>query len=130
MNTQNIQQVNDFGESILFPREHSRRFTVYRVGIRMNDKLVGGIPNDPKAIEGWIATRMMISDEQAQLDMVAQTLRETGIPVPENATRDEIRAAAEEVAETTHACGFKSDQVGAYLESRCVKAMINGPLAA
>lgn len=121
--SERVAQFNEFGEPILYPQEWSRRFTTYRVGIRMRDKLVGGIPNDPQAIEGWIATRMMITDEQAQLDMVAQTLRETGIPVPENATRDEIRAAAAEVAETTHACGFKFDQVGAYLESRCVKAM-------
>lgn len=118
-------QYNEFGEPILFPPEYSRRFARYRVGIRFLDKLVGGIPNDPKAIEGWIATRMMITDADAQFDMVVKTLQETGIDVPDNATREEVMEAVAQVADTTHACGFKSDKRGgAYLESRCLKAFL------
>lgn len=118
-------QFNEFGEPILFPPEYSRRFARYRVGIRFLDKLVGGIPNDPKAIEGWIATRMMITDADAQFAMVVQTLRETGVDIPENASMEEVQEAVRQVADTTHACGFKSDKRGGpYLESRCLKAFL------
>lgn len=111
-------------ERELYPRSESKRFTVYRVGLRMLDKLVGGVPNDPNAIEGWIKSRTLITDEAEQADLMVRTLRDLGVPIPQEATREEVAEAAREVAATTHAVGFKRDERGAYLESRCVKAGI------
>jgi hypothetical protein len=83
---------------------------------------MGGIPKDPKVIEGWLKTRLGLDDDELKATVI-RTLRENGAEIPEGATLEEIQAAVDTVATERNTNGFKQNGAGLYLESRCVKAM-------
>lgn len=79
------------------------------------DRLVGGIPTDPKVAEGWLRTKLGDKDDLIR-DMVAKTMIERGIDADE---------AASEVDQLKHLNGFKRDEDGGlYIEGRQLKACI------
>lgn len=105
----------------VFPsKDHTR----YVAELEFDRWLMGGIPRDPKLIEGWIRAKAGVTDEEEKQRMMRQTLVELGVELPENATFEEMVAASAEFAEEHHTNGFKSNGEGPYIESRQVKAML------
>lgn len=78
------------------------------------DTLVGGTPKSESQIVGWIKTKLAPRDEQLR-DLVAETMVEAGVGVDE---------AADKVASEIGLCGFKSDELGLFIEGRQVKSML------
>lgn len=88
---------------------------------------MGGIPKDPKAIEGWLKKTMFGGVEPEREEMRRELLKTAvavGIIDPQGMTNEELDAAIEELAGEKHTVGFKRDERGIYVEDRIVKAML------
>lgn len=81
----------------------------YNITLRVKNRLVGGIPNDPKLIEGWLKAAMPKLDDAERAKLKEATLAE-------------LPAATEERASGLWPV-FKCDPHGIYLEGRQLKAM-------
>jgi len=99
-------------------------FTTYHARLRFRDRLMGGVPKDPKVIEAWIRTKAMITDTEELQRMVFQTLIEMGADVTPDMSYEEMVTVSEQVAAIKQSVGFKVGEQGLYLESRVVKAML------
>jgi hypothetical protein len=111
--------------------KQSALFTRYAVTLQFRDKVMGGIPKDPKLIEGWLRAKAGISDVEEVRVALLRTLGELGAEVNPDMNYAEIEQAAEKVAGTKETSGFKRDpRYGLYLESRQLKAALVGPIAA
>jgi hypothetical protein len=98
-------------------------WTVYTAKLTFRDKLMGGIPKDPRLIEGWLRTRAGIEEPQELRTAVASTLADLGPDLPIGTNGDDAaHAMALEAQKRT--TGFKVDSDGLYVESRQVKAML------
>lgn len=93
-------------KSAAWPFTYKAVLTVHR--------LVGGVPSDPKVIEGWLKTKTMAKDDILR-QMVAEAMTERGGVMLDEA----IEAVAEKSIN-----GFKRDESGLYIEGRQVKAAI------
>lgn len=106
-------------------------FARYRVTIRFTDRVFGGIPQDPRIIEGWLRKRVLGGDE-AMRTMLLRTLDELDIDIdprgetPESLMEKAILTAAKRSGNT-----FRRDRPhGWFLSDYNIKAMLGGPLAA
>lgn len=97
-------------------------FVTYRAEVRFRDKLMGGIPLDPKIIEGWLRSKAGIEKEDEVKRAMLQTLYELGVDVRPDMTIAELERASESLAATKQTNGFKRDENGLYIESRTIKA--------
>jgi hypothetical protein len=88
----------------------------------MRDRLLAGIPNDPKLVEGWLFAKG-VKDEEDRRQFALRTLRELGHAIPETATYEEAFGLMESLAELQTSV-FKRNERGIYLESRQVDAML------
>lgn len=84
-------------------------WTRYSVVLEFRNRIVGGIPNDPNLIAGWIGANMPALKEEEKQKLV-------------EATAAELPKMTEEKAEGMWTT-FKKDDKGLFLEGRCVKAM-------
>lgn len=85
----------------------SKLFTRVRVKLQMKGKLVGGVPKDPKLIQGWLRKNMGITDQQELLARVRETMLESGVEIRPDATLDELFAASEKISAERQTTGFK-----------------------
>lgn len=109
----------------IFADQKSDMFVTYRVRLQFRDKIMGGIPMNPKMIEGWIRKKMGVGDDDEVMILLAQTMRDLGAELPEKPTADDLVDASHALAEMKQTNGFKvDDHGGIYIESRQVKAMI------
>lgn len=102
-------------------------FATYRAVLQFRGKIVGGVPRNPKVIEGWIKKKMGVTDEPELRSMVIRTLQEMGLAADESMTEAQLMELYSQVASDAafqQANGFKRDALGPYIESRQVKAMI------
>ena len=101
-------------------------YATYRVRLKFRDRLMGGVPKNPKLIQSWIATGTGLTDEEQWRRMSEQTIRELIPGLPDGLTREEVlEIASERLAADRFTNGFKRDLIGGlYLEARCVKAML------
>lgn len=99
-------------------------FSRYEVRIVFRDKVIGGIPKDPKLIEGWLRAKAGIADHEEVRQAMLRTLAELGALVNEEMTFDDLVKASETVASSKQTTGFKAGAEGLYVESRQVKAML------
>lgn len=100
-------------------------WTVYRARLAFRDKLIGGIPKDPKLIEGWLRNKAGIEDPQEMRVAMLRTLAEVGAGTAEGALdADEVAQAATALATQKRTTGFKVGLDGLYVEGRQVKAML------
>ena len=55
-------------------------FNYWRVRIQLENKLVGGVPKDPKTIEGWLRTKLDTkgNDKEHRLALLS-TMQEIGL---------------------------------------------------
>ena len=99
-------------------------FTPYEVTIEFRGRVMGGVPRDPKVIEGWLRSKAGISDTEEVREAMLRTLNELGADVNPNMGMAELIEASESIAAIKNTNGFKRDQNGLYIEARQVKAGI------
>jgi len=100
-------------------------WTVYRARLAFRDKVIGGIPKDPKLIEGWLRNKAGIEDPQEMRLAMLRTLAEVGGGTSDSAfDGDDIAQAASALVSQKRTTGFKIGLDGLYVESRQVKAML------
>jgi hypothetical protein len=99
-------------------------FTTYHARLRFRDRLMGGIPKNPKIIEGWLRSKAGIEQEEEIRRATLRTLLELGADVRPDMSFEEMEKASESLAATRQTNGFKIGERGLYLESRAVKAML------
>jgi hypothetical protein len=102
-------------------------FAQYKVTIQFREKLMGGVPYNPKLIEGWLRTKMEGKDAET-MEMVRSTLNELGWSVGPDTPMEEIQEAYKKLALTKVTNGFKQELAGRrrglYIETRQLKAML------
>ncbi len=101
-------------------------FTTYHARLELRDKLMGGVPTNPKIIEGWLRAKAGIEDELEVRQAMLRTLRELDpdTTFDPNASFEELVQASERLAASTQTNGFKQDDRGLYIEARQVKAAL------
>ena len=99
-------------------------FTVYHTRLTFRDRFMGGIPKNPKIIEGWLRSKAGIEQEEEIRRATLRTLVELGADVRPDMSFEELEKASEALAVERQTNGFKVDEGGIYLESRAVKAML------
>jgi hypothetical protein len=108
----------------IFDTQASDMFTTYAARIRFRDRLMGGVPKNPKIIEGWLRSKAGIEQEEEIRRALLRTLLEVGAEVTPDMTFEELEKASEGLAAQRQTNGFKIGEQGLYLESRTVKAML------
>ncbi len=99
-------------------------WTRWAAGIAMKDKLFGGVPMNPKTIDGWLRSQAGIEDEEERRQVLLRTLRELGYE-PETTDLEALEEASRLMAEQLNTNGFKRDpERGLYIEGRQVMAML------
>lgn len=100
-------------------------FSFYHCELKWRDRLMGGIPKDPKAIEGWLRkNKYQLEDISSLRQDLLETAVQLGIVNPERMDDADIEASIAEIAGEKHTVGFKRDEHGLYVEDRIVKAML------
>jgi hypothetical protein len=78
----------------------------------LRDKLLGGVPKDPRLIEGWLRAKAGIEDPLELRQAVTRTVEELGEDSQVDAARKPTTV------------GFKVGEEGLYIEARQVKALL------
>jgi hypothetical protein len=86
---------------------------------------MGGIPNDPKLIEGWLRAKSGLADDVDEIRvMLLRTMNEMGADVRPDMTFEELETASGKAAGVRETTGFKRGELGLYIEARQVKAAL------
>ena len=102
----------------------SNLFVRYRAELQFRDKLMGGIPQNPEVVEGWIRSKSGVSAEEEIQNLVRRTMVEQGT-WKADMTSAEIEQASKLVAGLKETSGFKRDaEGGLFVESRQIKAAL------
>jgi hypothetical protein len=88
------------------------------------DKLIGGVPKDPRLIEGWLRARAGLEDAQEIRQAMLRTLGELGVEVQEDLTFEQLEQASAALAARKQTTGSKLGEHGLYVEARQIKAML------
>src|SRR5215831_9198885 len=80
------------------------------------DKLIGGVPKDPRLIEGWLRARAGLEDAQEIRQAMLRTLGELGVDVHEDMTFEQLEQASAALAARKQTTGFKLGEHGLYVE--------------
>ncbi len=103
----------------------ARLFAAYTVTLQFHDRVAGGVPRDPKVMEGWLMLNIPGITPDEILAYQIRTMREMGVPVPDGASTADMHLLAEQLGEMRSVNGFKRDtRGGLYIESRQVKALL------
>ncbi|MDQ3540249.1 MAG: hypothetical protein M3440_06130 [Chloroflexota bacterium] len=98
-------------------------FTKYRVSCTFTGKLMGGVPQKPEAIEGWIRQRITGGDAE-MLHLMRQTLEDLEIDTTNLNSAEELQSAARRFAAEQHGNTFRRDANGLFLSDYQIKAAI------
>jgi len=85
---------------------------------------MGGVPRDPKVVEGWLRSKAGISDEEEIRAALLRTMTELGAEVAPDMSFADLEAAADKLAGVRETNGFKQGEHGLYIEQRQVKAAL------
>lgn len=108
----------------IFNTAASDVFTTYHARLVFRDRLMGGVPTNPKIIEAWLRSKAGIEQEEEIRRAMLRTLLELGAEVSPDMSFAELEAASEGLAAQRQTNGFKTDTHGLYIESRQIKAML------
>lgn len=118
----------------VFDEYRSEVFAAYSVELEFTDKIMGGIPKDPKIVQGWLRSKAGITEARELFQVTARTMEENGTSLGVSPTAlaemdtDEmyhvIEQASEDFAALKSTNGFKVDDDGLYIEDRQIKAML------
>lgn len=90
-------------------KKEKKMYKHYEVEMKVKNRIVGGIPKNPKVIGQWIEASMNKADKVKKEEVIKETVEAVG---------------ADEFAEKMWT-GFKSDsKIGLYIEGRQIKAML------
>jgi hypothetical protein len=104
---------------------HSQNvFSRWQARLIFRDKLIGGVPKEPKLIEGWLRAKAGIEDSEEIRQAMLRTLAEVGVEVSADMTFEQLERASSVLAGRKQTTGFKVGENGLYVESRQVKAML------
>jgi CRISPR/Cas system CSM-associated protein Csm4 (group 5 of RAMP superfamily) len=81
-------------------------YDVYRLKLRLVEKLAGGVPKNPDLIRSWVEASTGYKDEKS-----------------EELTEAALEQQIDTVSEKSWNGFFRDEQKGLYIEARCVKAM-------
>lgn len=104
--------------------DDSDLFTKYSVSLTFTGKVMGGVPQKPEIIEGWLKQRLGADDDTEIRALMLQTLIDIGVEEPEKMTRDELIEAAKRVAAEQHGNTFRRDENGLFLSDYQIKAAL------
>jgi len=99
-------------------------FTKYRVTIQFIDKVMGGVPQKPEIIEGWLRKKMLGNDDAELRQMMLNTLDELGMEVEAEMTMEQLYEVARHAAAKHAGNTFYRDEHGLYLKGHQPKAML------
>jgi hypothetical protein len=99
-------------------------FARYRVTLRMSSRIMGGVPKDPKVIEGWIKTKMGLEEGEELRNLVWRTMIDLGHNLGATPTEAELDTAIAATVADKSTNGFKRNDAGLIIEGRQVKAML------
>jgi hypothetical protein len=85
---------------------------------------MGGVPKEPKLIEGWLRSKAGIEDAEEIRRALLRTLEELGAEVAPEMSYEELERASEKLAGVKQTTGFKRTGQGLYIEARQIKAAI------
>lgn len=112
----------------------SKVFAVYEVELTFRDKIMGGIPKDPKVIQGWLRAKAGIGEERELAQFAARTMMENGhdlgvtaeqlLTMDPNELYNLMDEVAERYAEEMQTNGFKINDSGLFIEDRQIKALL------
>jgi hypothetical protein len=98
-------------------------FTRYGVSIRFTELVIGGIPQNPEMIESWLRKRVLGGDQELAI-MFRRTLADLEIEVAEDASIDDMIAAAKQVASERNGNTFRRSEGQLILNAYNIKAML------
>ncbi len=91
----------------------------------MRSRLVGGVPMNPKVIEGWLRSKAGITDQDELEAMILRTVEATGVEFDEDTPIDEVLDRVIEEQSKLKQVGFlRSPELGLYFESRNIMAAL------
>ena len=105
-------------------------YDYYHVELQFKALLLGGIPKDPRVMQAWLRKRTGIVEDDTIQKLALRTLRDLGVEIGGVLMDEDMDKALDRVAEEKHTKGFKRHpQVGVYIESRQVAAMLKEAVA-
>lgn len=104
--------------------DRTENYTQYRVEVKVVDRIMGGTPQKADLIAGWLKKNLGVTDQEEVIAAVRSVLSDLGQDVPEDATLEQLTAAAEIVGAERHGNTFRRDDTGLFLEGRVVKSML------
>jgi hypothetical protein len=109
----------------IFDPVETNTFQKYRVELTFTKWVIGGIPQDPQIMEGWLAKKFTEGDsEKMELrDHMLRTLDQLGVDVDEGMSIEQLREAAKKTAALQKGNTFFRDENGLYLSDYQIKAM-------
>jgi hypothetical protein len=100
-------------------------YTRYATRLQVREKIMGGIPLNPKTIEAWLRSKAGVTVEEEVRMMLVRTLIERGAELdPAETDMGRIMAASDAIAAEKQTNGFKKNGQGLYIEGRQIKAML------
>jgi hypothetical protein len=98
-------------------------FTKYKVSLKFTGRVMGGIPQKPEAIEGWLRQRITGGDEEVKR-MMKETLNDLEVDTTGMDSYEEFKEAARRFASEQHGNTFRRDANGLFLSDYQFKAAI------
>lgn len=99
-------------------------FKIYDVQIVSENRIAGGTPRNPKLIEGWLRSKAKIDDRDTLDEMILQTMRDMEVEFDDDMPIDEVIDLVVKCSKDKNTLGFRSNENGLYLESRCLMAAL------
>ena len=92
-------------------------FAGYEATLQFRDRVLGGVPKNPKVIEGWIRSQAGIDKADEVRSLLLRTLTDLGAEVTPDMSLEALEDASTKIA-GQGAVGFKRDGEGIYIEDR------------
>lgn len=104
--------------------DSTKLFKIYDVQLVAENRIAGGTTRNPKLIEGWLRSKAKINDRDALDEMILQTMRDMDMEFPDDMPIDEVIDHVVKNNQDKNTLGFRSNENGLYLESRCIMAAL------
>jgi hypothetical protein len=108
----------------IFDSHSAKVFSRWHTRLVFRDKLIGGVPKEPRLIEGWLRAKAGLENSEEIRQAMFRTLAEVGVEVTADMTFEQLERASTVLAGRKQTTGFKVGEHGLYVESRQVKAML------
>jgi hypothetical protein len=104
--------------------DRTELFATWEVEIAFVDLVMGGIPQDPAVMEGWLRKKFTGDSDLEIRNHMLRELEQLGVDVEEGMDMDQLYEAARKVAKDRQGNTFFRDEHGLYLSAYQPKAAI------